>query len=117
MKPREPAAAGAVAAPPPAEQRAKESANQQAPAARADQYAGQAEGATPGKLAKARPVERTSAMTEDLVENDPARWMERIIALRDAGRDEDAERELARLRERYPDQKVPPNALRRTGTR
>jgi len=25
-------------------------------------------------------------MTEDLVENDPARWMERIIALRDAGR-------------------------------
>jgi len=117
VKPREPAAAGAVAAPPPAEQRAKESANQQAPAARADQYAGQAEGATPGKLAKARPVERTSAMTEDLVENDPARWMERIIALRDAGRDEDAERELARLRERYPDQKVPPNALRRTGTR
>jgi len=116
VKPREPAAAGAVAAPPPAEQRSKESANQQAPAARADQYAEQAEGATAGKLAKARPVERTAAMTEDLVENDPVRWMERIIALRDAGRDEDAERELVRLRERYPDQKVPPNALRRTGT-
>jgi hypothetical protein len=51
------------------------------------------------------------------VENDPARWMDRIIALRDAGRDEDADRELARLRERYADFKIPPNALRRTGTR
>jgi hypothetical protein len=43
--------------------------------------------------------------------------MERIIALRDAGRDEDADRELARLRARYPEMKVPPNALSRSGTR
>jgi len=111
------AASGTVAAAPGVEERSKETANQQRLASRADQYAAQADGATPGKLAKARPVERTAATTEELVENDPARWMERIIALRDAGRDEDAERELARLRERYPDQKVPPNALRRTGTR
>ena len=70
-----------------------------------------------GKLAKARPVQRTPAMAEDGVENDPARWMERVIALRDAGRDEDADRELAQLRERFPNVSVPPNALRRTGTR
>ena len=74
--------------------------------------------AAPGKrLAKARPVERTAAMVESEVENDPARWMERIIALRDAGRDADADRELARLRERYPEMQVPANALRRAGTR
>ena len=70
-----------------------------------------------GRLAKAKPVERTGAIAEANVENDPARWMERIIALRDAGHDADADRELARLRERYPDMKVPPNALARTGTR
>jgi len=69
------------------------------------------------RLAKARPVERSAAIAGDAVEADPARWAERIVALRDAGRDEDADRELAKLRERYPDFKVPPNALRRAGTR
>jgi hypothetical protein len=66
---------------------------------------------------KARPVRRTPAMNEADVENDPPRWIQRIIALRDAGYDADADRELARLRERYPSLEIPPNALRRAGTR
>lgn len=68
------------------------------------------------QLATARPVERTAAFDRD-VENDPARWLQRIVALRDAGLDTDADRELARLRERYPELQVPANALRRAGTR
>jgi hypothetical protein len=108
-----PPAAQAAAPPPRAEERANAAGTRQQPAARADQDAA----ASSDKLAKARPVERTAAVAVDFVEADPARWMDRIVALRDAGRDDDADRELARLRERYPDHKVPPNALRRTGTR
>lgn len=110
------------AAPPAAqEQRAKEDVSRLARVApRTDpRAAGGVDAASSGKLAKARPVERTAALAEGTaeLENDPARWMERIVALREAGRDDDADRELARLRERYPDTKVPPEALRRTGTR
>lgn len=94
--------------------------NQAAKVARAEQRSAApsaADASAQGKLAKAKPVERTAAIPGDDIENDPARWMERIIALRDAGRDEDADRELTRLRERYPEMKVPQNALPRTGTR
>jgi hypothetical protein len=101
-----------------AEQRAKETQEPQKLKLRADRTLdAQPEAAAGGRLAKARPVERTAALSGDSVENDPARWMERIIALRDRGQDEEADRELARLRERFPDVTVPPNALRRTGTR
>ena len=105
--------------PPPAQPAKDVAANQAASAARAEQRAAQpeADATAQGKLAKAKPVERTAAIAGDSVENDPARWMERIITLRDAGHDEDADRELARLRERYPQFKVPQNALPRTGTR
>lgn len=68
------------------------------------------------QLMAARPVDRTTALERD-VENDPARWIQRIVTLRDAGLDADADRELARLRERYPEMQIPPNALRRAGTR
>jgi hypothetical protein len=44
----------------------------------------------------------------------PAQWIERIVKLREAGRDDEADRELTRLRERYPDFKVPPAALRKS---
>lgn len=115
-----PPASSVAAAPssPEPQQPAKESANR-ALLARPEARAGavEADATAQGKLVKAKPVQRTAAIAEDAVENDPARWMERIIALRDAGHDEDADRELARLRERYPDMKVPPNALRRAGTR
>jgi hypothetical protein len=40
-----------------------------------------------------------------------ALWLERIVALRHAGRDDDADRELQRLRARYPDVRIPADAL------
>lgn len=100
--PATPAAGGALA--------------QSQPLAR-DERRNEAEDGARQRLAKARPVERTAAMAVDPVEDDPARWMERVIAFRDAGRDDDADRELKRLRERYPDFKVPPAALRHAATR
>lgn len=119
-----PAAIAAVpqgAPPPPAApkvgQESRDTANRQALGARADERAAAEADAASDKLAKARPVERTAAIAGDSVEADPARWAERVIALRDTGRDDDADRELVRLRERYPDFKLPPNALRRAGTR
>lgn len=51
-----------------------------------------------------------AATTTDLA---PAQWIERIVALRAAGRDDEADRELKRFRERYPDFKLPPPALRK----
>jgi len=113
-----PAPPAPAAAPPLKEERSKDTAMLRAAGPRAEQpAAAETDASAPERLAKARPVERTPAMSEESVENDPVRWMERIIALRDAGRDDDADRELARLRERYVDVKVPENALRRTGTR
>jgi hypothetical protein len=41
----------------------------------------------------------------------PALWLERIVALRHAGSDDDADRELRRLRARYPDLRIPVEAL------
>jgi len=125
--PASPPAVGAVVAAAPAapavtqqlkEERSKDMAMLRAAAPGAGERAlAETDAAAPARLAKARPVERTAAMSEESVENDPVRWMERIIALRDAGHDEEADRELARLRERYPDVKVPETVLRRTGTR
>ena len=43
----------------------------------------------------------------------PERWLERILQLRKAGRHEDAEKELAEFRKRYPDYKLPEAALKR----
>jgi hypothetical protein len=43
----------------------------------------------------------------------PAQWIERIVALRAAGRDDEADRELKRFRERHPDFRLPPAALRK----
>jgi hypothetical protein len=65
----------------------------------------------------ARPVQRTAPMADAALEDDPARWMARIVELRAAGKDAEADEALKRLRERYPDYVVPEAALRRTGTR
>jgi len=114
-------AAGVTAAAPQPPQQAGERAKEsdEAKLARAERRVTtvDADASAQGRLAKAKPVDRTAALAEPNLENDPARWMERVIALRDAGHDADADRELTRLRERYPDFQVPPNALRRTGTR
>jgi hypothetical protein len=61
----------------------------------------------------ARPAER-SAPVDGALEDDPQRWLQRIVALRAAGRDDEADEELKRLRTRHPDVEVPAAALRRT---
>jgi hypothetical protein len=65
----------------------------------------------------ARPVQRTAPMADGALEDDPARWMARIVELRAAGKDAEADEALKRLRARYPDYVVPEAALRRAGTR
>lgn len=57
---------------------------------------------------------RESAPTASAAnEPEPAQWVERIVALRAAGRDDEADRELKRFRERHPDFKLPAAALRK----
>jgi hypothetical protein len=51
---------------------------------------------------------RSEAMsTAQLERQSPERWLERIARLRQLGRDEEAEKELARFRESYPDYRIP----------
>jgi len=47
----------------------------------------------------------------------PERWLARIIELRQAARDDEADAELKKLRELHPDLTIPAAALRRAGTR
>ncbi len=61
--------------------------------------------------------QKSAVETDDDVEADPARWAARIAALRATGRDDEADRALARLRARYPSFVVPRDALRVDGTR
>lgn len=69
-------------------------------------------GAANGGIAGLRAArERTPATTT--TELAPAQWIERIVALRAGGRDDEADRELKRFRERHPDFKLLPPALRR----
>lgn len=68
--------------------------------------------ATNGEAAGLRAArERAPAATT--TELAPAQWIERIVALRAAGRDDEADQELKRFRERHPDFKLPPAALRK----
>lgn len=50
-------------------------------------------------------------------EASPDAWLDYIVRLRRDGRHDEADAELKRLRERFPDVRVPPAALRPTGTR
>jgi hypothetical protein len=50
-------------------------------------------------------------MAEQAAES-PERWLERIVQLRKEGRHEDAEKQLAEFRTRYPDYKVPEAAFK-----
>lgn len=47
----------------------------------------------------------------------PPQWIERIVALRAAGRDEEADREVERFRQRHPQVRLPPAALRKANER
>jgi TolA-binding protein len=53
----------------------------------------------------------------DAVEQRPEDWLQKIIRLRLDGRHDEAEAELKRFRERYPQSQVPPAALGPSGTR
>lgn len=75
--------------------------------ARAERSATNGESAGPGAARERAPA--TAATAEPA----PAQWIERIVALRAAGRDDEADRELKRFRERHPDFKLPPAALRK----
>lgn len=59
----------------------------------------------------AKPGERNQA------EEPASVWLERIIKLRSAGRHDEADAELKRFRERYPQVQLPADALPATGTR
>ncbi|MGI9026738.1 MAG: hypothetical protein ACR2GP_14385 [Burkholderiaceae bacterium] len=47
----------------------------------------------------------------------PEAWSDHIVKLREAGNDEEADREVARLKQRYPNFAIPREALRAMGTR
>jgi len=53
----------------------------------------------------------------DAVEQRPEDWLKKIIGLRVDGHHDEAEAELRRFRERYPQWQVPPAALAPSGTR
>jgi hypothetical protein len=59
-----------------------------------------------GKLAQ-------EAGRDRAIEDSPERWLERIAELRRQQRDDEADRQLAEFRKRYPDYKIPDSALRR----
>jgi hypothetical protein len=71
---------------------------------------------------KARPVQRTAPVGDGaapaaLSAEEAARSITRIVELRRAGRDAEADAALKALRERAPNLAIPPEALPRTGTR
>jgi hypothetical protein len=80
--------------------RQEQTAEAQKPEARAD--------SAPRPMAA--PAAR-ARMTEQAPES-PERWLERIVQLRKEGRSEEAEKQLAEFRKRYPDYKVPESALK-----
>jgi hypothetical protein len=69
--------------------------------------------------ADSRSVPQTAAPATPASESDPSasQWLERIVKLRRAGRHEEAEAELERFRERFPQVKIPPEAQAPAGTR
>ncbi|HKQ28849.1 MAG TPA: hypothetical protein VJT77_09635 [Burkholderiales bacterium] len=87
-----------------------ESAPRPAPAAPAESRADEtAIGAASSSQAPA-PAAR-ARMAEQGAES-PERWLERIVQLRKEGRHDEAEKQLAEFRKRYPDYKVPETALK-----
>ena len=116
-------AAATVPPPPPPEptQRPKLRAEQgaaagaAAPTAPTDQSSGDAR----RDVAKAAESPPVAAAQSELKQADEsaAVWLERIIKLRREGRHEEADAELKRFRERYPQVQPPAEALPPTGTR
>jgi hypothetical protein len=67
--------------------------------------------APPSAPAAARTADRAAAQAIS-AQQTPQQWLDRIMVLRREGRQEEADRELSRLRERFPEVIVPPAALR-----
>ena len=59
----------------------------------------------------------TSRADAPIPSESPEAWTERIVKLREAGNDDEADREVTRLKRRYPSFAIPREALRATGTR
>jgi hypothetical protein len=66
---------------------------------------------------RAETADAASEIERDGIEQRPEDWLKRITRLRLDGRHEEAEAELKRFRERYPQWPVPPAALGPSGTR
>lgn len=73
----------------------------------------------PASVVEPRPAAsaESAGVTATGKAEDPARWLARIIELRQAGREDEADAELKKLRERYPQLTIPEAALRHAGTR
>jgi hypothetical protein len=63
-----------------------------------------------GAAAPAPPAARSQALKR---EEPPEQWLERIIELRQQGRNDEADAALEAFRKRYPEREIPPAALRR----
>jgi len=68
--------------------------------------------ATPPAVAERRMQSFGAAAVEP-----PERWLERIAELRKAGKDEEADRQLAEFRKRYPDFRIAPEMLEKVERR
>jgi len=77
-------------------------AKQSAPAAAAE----------PGAAAERRAQSSIMAAAEP-----PERWIERIAELRKLGKDDEADRQLAEFRKRYPEFRIPPETLEKVERR
>jgi hypothetical protein len=67
--------------------------------------------------AAAAPMKPAASGIEGKVEPSAAEWLKKIIDLRAQGRDEEADRELRKFKERYPEIVPPAEALSRSATR
>jgi hypothetical protein len=93
---------------------ARDAPRQEAPAARGPARPNEGR----SEVAPAAPPEPSMSMAElNKAELSAASWLERIIRLRREGRHDEADAELKRFRERYPQVQVPPEAMAPAGTR
>ncbi len=102
-----PAAPPAAAEPPPAAGAPSKQAEQAPPAA----------AAAPAPQAAPAARDEVRALARSNVAELPERWLERIAELRKHGRDEEADRQLAEFRKRYPDYRIAPEMLEKVERR
>ena len=106
--PEPPRAESAPAAPAPAPA-PEPSANVAAPAAGAAPdmpYRRMDEPRAAPQLSRSMAARSEAMSTAQLERQSPERWLERIARMRQLGQDEEAEKELARFRESYPDYRI-----------